>query len=217
MTVKPKPCRICRNKFTPKNSSLEVVCDNYDCKVTFAMQVVAKQKIAKEKKVKQKNAEEKNILREKLKTKSDYEKELQKEINTIVRLIDKDFVCISTSKPLNSKFDAGHFYSCGSNPTIRFNLFNIYAQSVHANQHLSGDQINFLEGLKTHYGAEHAEYVLSLKSIYKLIKLTQDELKEKIVTARQIVKALKALDLSYTTDQRIKLRHKYNAIIGIYT
>jgi hypothetical protein len=155
-------------------------------------------------------------MKENIKTKSDYEKELQKEINTIVRLIDKDQVCISTLKPLNAKFDAGHFYSVGSTPALRFNLNNIFAQSVYANQYLSGDQINFLSGLSQLYGENYKEYVLRLKSVYKELKLHIYEIKDKIKIAREIVKELKEQNEVYDADTRRFLRNIYNLRIGIY-
>lgn len=211
-----KTCKICKSKFTPKNVIAESFCQEYKCKVAYAMMVVEKQKSSNEKKKRQNNLAEKKVLRDKLKTKSEYESDLQKEVNTIVRLIDKGCVCISSRNTLNDKFDAGHLYSVGSNPTLRFNLFNIYAQSVYANQHLSGDQLNFLTGLEEFYGSNHKEYVLSLKSEYKLIKLTVDELKEKTITARQIVKYLKLEDKSYSCKERLELRKEYNDMLGIY-
>jgi len=159
---------------------------------------------------------EKKVLKTALKTKSDYERDLQKEINTIVRLIDKGFVCISTGKPLNDKFDAGHFYSRGANATLRFNLFNIYAQSVYANQYLSGDQTNFIAGLRQYYGNDHAEYVLSLKSIIEPLKLTSDDLKEKTAIARGIIKWLKLQEKIFNAKERMELRLKFNNELGIY-
>lgn len=155
-------------------------------------------------------------MKENVKTKSDYEKELQKEINTIVRLIDKDQVCISTLKPLNTKYDAGHFYSVGSTPSLRFNLNNIFAQSVYANQYLSGDQINFINGLSQLYGENYKEYVLNLKSVYKELKLHIYEIKDKIKIAREIVKELKEQNDVYDADTRRFLRNIYNLRIGIY-
>lgn len=213
---KPKKCLECGEKFVPKNVSTEKVCGNYDCRVEYALKIVEKNKLSNKKIEKRKKAEEKNLLKEKLKTRSDYEKELQKEINTIIRLIDKGSVCHSTLKPLNDKFDAGHFKSCGSSPSIRFNLFNIYAQSVYANQYLSGDQINFMNGLSEIYGEEHKEYVLSLKKLYPILKLSIDEYKEKIVLARQVVKHLKLENKIYPALKRIELRKEYNDFLGIY-
>lgn len=170
----------------------------------------------KEKANKRNWQKEKKVIKENLKTKSDFEKELQTQINKIVRLIDKGGVCISSLKPLNEKYDAGHFYSVGSNNTIRFDLMNIFAQSVYSNQYLSGDQINFLSGLEQLYGKDIKEYVLSLKSRYKLIKLSQEDLKEKTQIAKQIVKYLEAENKNYNAKERIELRNKFNKMIGIY-
>lgn len=169
------------------------------------------------KRTKERKKETETKMRDNIKTRSDYERELQKEINTIVRLIDKGGCCISSRKPLNAKFDAGHFYSVGSNPALRFNLFNIYAQSVYANQYLSGDLTNFLSGLEHFYGKEHKEYVLSLKSQIEWLKLSTDEMKEATKKAKEIIKELKANDAVYSPLERLELRDKYNKELGIYT
>jgi len=164
----------------------------------------------------------KSDLRQKLKTNANYVSELQKEINTIIRLIDKGSQCISTLKPLNQKFDAGHFYSCGSNPSLRFHLDNIHAQSVYANQYLSGDQMNYLNGLETVYGTNYRDYVVDLKRRYPILKLTNDELKEKIVIAKKIVKELvyNAMKFNspkmFDSKERLYLRNEYNKKLNIY-
>lgn len=200
-------CKSCKKDFERKRMN-QIVC-SYECSISYSKELNEKKKAKEWQK-------EKKVIKENLKTKSDFEKDLQKEINTIVRLIDKGSFCHSTKKPLNHKFDAGHIFSVGGNPTIRFNLFNIYAQSVYANQYLSGDQINFLSVLSEVYGINHKEYVLSLKSRYKLIKLSQEDLKEKIKIARQIVKELQKADLTYSANVRLELRKKYNERLGIY-
>lgn len=205
-------CKYHKTKFEAKYFNQKYCLSDNECIKAFNEFVKEE---TKKKKAKQWQKEKKEI-KEKLKTKSDYEKELQIEINTIVRLIDKDTFCHSTKKPLNEKFDAGHFYSVGSNNSIRFNLFNIYSQSVYANQYLSGDQINFLNVLSEVYGKKHSEYVLNLKGLYTYVKLTNEDLKEKIVIAKQIVKELKKADLTYPTMVRLELRKKYNERLGIY-
>lgn len=150
-----------------------------------------------------------------LKSIRDLKSDLQREINTIVRLIDKDCVCICTQKRHNSN-DSGHFYSRGSTPELAYNLNNIYLQSVYSNQYLSGDPINFLIGLEKMYGKEHKEYVYNLKGKYPPFKPTKEEIKEYIKISRQIVKELKQLDLTYNAEHRLKLRKEYNKRIGIY-
>lgn len=159
---------------------------------------------------------EKKILKEKLDGKPDNMEKLQKEINTIVRLIDRNTFCHSSRKQLRRKYDAGHVYPVSGHGEIRYNLFNIYAQSVHANKYLDGDQANYLETLKYVFGAEHEEYVKSLKSIYSKLNFKLIDFPEKIKIARKIVRELRAEDRDYTTTERIELRKEYNKRIGIY-
>jgi hypothetical protein len=205
--MKPKKCKVCKETFTPVQFA-QAVC-NYKCAIEHSKKL-KEQKEAREWKA------NKEILKNNLKTLSDYAKELQKEVNTIVRLIDKGTQCISTLKPLNDKYDAGHFYSVGSNPSLRFNLDNIHSQSVYANQYLSGDQMNYLNGLSDVYGIEYKDYVINLKSRYKVIKLSAEEIKEKINISRRIVKWIKLQDRKFTTKERLDLREKFNKEIGIY-
>lgn len=153
--------------------------------------------------------------KEDLKYVKDFKIDLQKEINTIVRLIDKGCVCICTQK-IHNATDSGHFYSRGSTPELAYNLNNIYLQSVYSNQHLSGDPINFLIGLETMYGKEHKDYVYNLKGKYPPFKPTKEEIKEYIKISRQIIKELKQLDLTYSKEHRLRLRNEYNKRIGIY-
>ena len=205
--MKDKKCKVCQNKFTPIQFA-QAVC-GYKCAIEHSRNL-------KQLKEQREWKQEKAILRDKLKTLSDYAKELQKEVNTIVRLIDKGTQCISTLKPLNDKYDAGHFYSVGSNPALRFNLDNIHAQSVYANQYLSGDQINYINGLSEVYGIEYKDYVISIKSRYNLLKLTKDDYTEKITIARGLIKWLKLQNKKYSVKERIELRKKINNSLGIY-
>lgn len=205
-------CKYHKTKFEAKYFNQKYCLSDDECIRAFNEFV----KVEKQKQYDKKAKAEKKELREKLKTKSDYEKELQKEINTIIRSIDKGSVCHSTLKPLNDKFDAGHVFSCGANPSIRFHLMNIYSQSVYANQYLSGDLINFISGLEKIYGTEHKELVMSLKKKYPLLKLPIDDFKEKIQIARQIIKELKTINLTYPPKVRLELRRKYNERLGIY-
>jgi len=213
--IKAKKCRICKEKFIPKNISTEVICEKYDCKVTYAMQIVEKQRVAKNKEIKKNNVKEKTVLKEKLKTISDWHNDLQKEINLIVRLIDKNHPCISSQRPLGKSYDAGHLFGRQSNPHIRYHLFNIWAQSVHDNQWKSGNQLEFVNGIEFTFGTEIKDYCLSLKGLPSL-KLTIDELKGFIQKAREVVKHLKLENRIFSDKERIDLRREYNDYIGIY-
>lgn len=170
----------------------------------------AKKTVAKKEKVKTK------IAYEKLETKTDVEKKLQKEINKLVRILDKGHYCISSGRSLGKNYDAGHLYSVGSNAQIRFHLFNIFAQSVHDNQYKSGNGLEYAERLKELFGEEVQLYCLSLKG-YPSINLEKHEIKEKTTIARRIVKWLELQDRRFSLKERIELREKFNKEIGIYT
>lgn len=227
METKPKPCKGVGKAISVKGCGTVTLWRRYglcpDCladflfgtdagKLIMQKSIIPKAKTANNKIKRQERKE----LKEKIKTRSDYERELQKEINTIVRLIDKGFVCISTGKPLNAKYDAGHMRSVGSNPALRFNLFNIYAQSVHANQYLSGDQINFMKGIEKHYGKDVLEKTMQLSIVYPYLKLPTETIKEFTYKARSIVKWLKLQERTYDATERIELRERFNKEIGIY-
>ena len=81
---------------------------------------------------------------------------------------------------------------------------------------MSGDQINFINGIKENYGSGLKSIVLRLKSDYKVIKLSKEDLKEKIIITRSIVKHLKIENKTYNSVERIELRKKFNKMIGIY-
>jgi hypothetical protein len=150
-----------------------------------------------------------------LETKTEVEKKLEKEINTIVRLLDHGHNCISHEGYLGSKYDAGHLWSVGSNPQIRFHLLNIFAQCVNCNHHKGSNALEYQERLGTVFTPELREYCLALKGTPAL-KLSKEELRDKIVIAKRIVKWLKLQDREFSTKERIELRLKFQEELGIY-
>ena len=209
-----KKCIICAKPFTPKFKTTERYCSNLDCKIKYAMQVASKQKLLKEKKVKQDWNKEKLQIKEKLKTLSEWKNDLQREINAIIREIDKGHGCIAT-KSHQGQQHAGHYISVGSNETLRFHLENIWLQSMHSNSWKGGDTIRYQDGIVDLYGIEYLNHLNSLKSI-ETIKLSIGDIKEKIPIARGILKWIKLQSRKFTTQERVILRKKFNQEIGIY-
>lgn len=206
-------CKYCKNTYTPKFSSLEK-CQKEDCRIAYAMEVVSKQKIAKEKKAKQEYTKEKLEAREKLKTLSEWKKDLQTEINSIVREIDKGHPCIATNTT-NGKANAGHYIGVGANDTLRFHLENIWLQSEHSNSWKSGDTIRYQQGIVSLYGKDYLEYMNALQSI-EPIKLSIQDVKEKIPIARSILKWIKLQNRKFSLEERISLRKRFNSELRIY-
>ena len=97
---------------------------------------------------------EKAIIREKIKTKSDYMRELQRTFNKYIRLRDKGKPCISCGRPLREKYDAGHCFSVGAYPNLRFNEDNVHGQCVACNQHKHGNVTEYTINLPKRIGYE---------------------------------------------------------------
>ena len=159
--------------------------------------------------------EEKRVLREKKKelmTRSDYEKILQSIINSIVRIVDIDRGCISCDHGWNEPFKrqrhAGHRYSIGAYPAIRFNLFNIFGQCSVCNNYLSGNETNFDKGILKHWGREYLDKLEEIKLKYQELKLTIPELKEAIQKASEVKRQL--------IKGKYFSREEVNKMIGIY-
>jgi hypothetical protein len=166
-------CKECKQKFISKRF-LQKTCDNISCALAYSR----KQTQIEWKK-------EKKVLKDKLKTKSDYQKDLQKEVNYFIRQRDKNKPCISCSKPLIGKFDAGHYRSQGGNPELRFNELNIFGQCVRCNQHLHGNLIDYRIGLIKRIGVEKVEWI---ESKHEPQHYTIEELKEMIIKYRNLNK-----------------------------
>lgn len=201
-----KTCKECGKSFKPTYTTLQRVCSSI-----CAMNATRKHGLKQREKESKKEVRE---LKEKLKTLSEWKKDLQTEINLIVRLIDKGQPCIATGN-FGGKMNAGHYISVGSNSTLRFHLDNIHIQSEHSNSWKSGDTLNYQKGIEAIYGKEYLEYMNSLQS-FEPLKMNITDVKEAINKARLIVKGLKNGDGTYTTHQRVVMRSKINQQLGIY-
>jgi hypothetical protein len=203
--LKDKKCKECKKPFIP-TMPLQGVC-GYECALNASRKHAQKQQA----KVFCKEVKD---MKERLKTLSDWKKDLQTEVNTIVRLIDKGQPCIATGN-YGGKMNAGHYISVGSNNTLRFHLDNIHIQSEHSNSYKSGDTLNYQKGIELTYGKNYLEYMNSLQSIEPL-KMDINEVKEAIKKARLIVKGLKQMDMTYSVEKRLLLRLRFNRQLGIY-
>lgn len=77
-------------------------------------------------------------------------------VNPYIRSRDKALwgVSISDNGPIAH---AGHYYSVGAKPGMRFNPQNIHGQSVSGNMFKSGDLLNYRAGLIGRYGEAYIE------------------------------------------------------------
>lgn len=155
--LKMAKCKNCGDKFVPRFNTMERYCWKPDCKTIEALQRLEKFKDQKAKEVKKFDREFIREKKLKLKTHSDWLQELQKVVNTYIRKRDEKKQCISCKNFLSGKFDAGHFYSVGSYPNLRFNEDNIHGQCVRCNRDLHGNLTEYRPRLIERIGEERMQ------------------------------------------------------------
>jgi len=75
--------------------------------------------------------------------------------NKFIRLRDEGQPCISCGK--YKKLQAGHYYSAGKHENLRFEEDNVNGQCLQCNYYLSGNLLNYREGLIKKIGIERVE------------------------------------------------------------
>ncbi len=214
MEVKAKKCKVCGNKFTPIRSTLEQVCNNYDCKVTFAMKIVEKQKLAKEKSSRKEAIEQKKKMTIDIMSDDKYRSTiLQPVVNEIARIVDFGQPCIATEN--YGKENGGHYISVGANRTICLNLHNLHIQSFESNHWKSGDTLKYQGGIRRVYGEDYLEFMDGLQK-HPPIQLRKIYMIELYKKACEIRIRLRKDQKLRTPKERIELRNQINLELGIY-
>lgn len=138
--------------------------------------------------------------------------DLQKEINTIVRLIDHGRSCIScehgTMVEWTRQRQAGHRLSVGSTPSLRYNLWNIFCQCSICNHRLSSNPREYDKGIVKLHGTMVLNQCKSLLLQYPELKASREELIQATKKAREIIREInKGKDFT---------RDEVNNLIGLY-
>lgn len=210
-------CKHCLIKFEIKRFNQKFCEKTEECMDASIKFVIDNNRRLAEKKKADEWKEEKKVMVENIKTLPEYKKDLELEINAIVRLLDRGHDCISGGFEWGKyKVHAGHLYSVGSSPSIRFHLLNIFGQSEHDNLHLHGNGAIYLERIKVVFGKEVFDEISDLRHAYPVLKANVSEIKEATVIARQIKKSLIKMDTFFEIEERINLRKTYNKMIGLY-
>ena len=154
---------------------LQMVC-GYKCSHEYAK--LQKQKAWKK---------EKKIRKEKLMTRSEHLNLLQRVFNAYIRKRDENKPCISCGT-FNGKMSAGHYMSVGSTPELRFDEINVRKQCFRCNSELSGNLIQYRINLVELIGEDKVKFLE--RKDHPPLKLTTDEIKEKIKHYRELTKNL---------------------------
>lgn len=184
-------------------------CHRVECKSSHAMKHLEKLKAKQKEKIKKDWNDRKKGLKEELGVKKKQSQQpLQKSINKIVRLLDKEEPCLARPTENHVAFDAGHIFSVGSHPSLRYNVWNIFKQSVKSNRDLAGEQLMMMEGVEIRYGKDKREYIETLPSLYPILKLTADEKRVALKIANRLIREIEK-GADFTRDQ-------INEYLGIY-
>lgn len=175
---KEKKCRECGHKFNP-SKPLQSVC-SYECTISLA-----KNKTEKENKKITVQAK-KSML-----THSEWLKVLQVIFNTWIRFRDAHQPCISCGTTSQSiQYHAGHYYSVGSSPNLRFHPDNVHKQcGNNCNKNLHGNLIEYSDRLPIRIGKERFESLKELRG--KPLKLSIPDIQEQIKIYKQKIKELR--------------------------
>lgn len=160
---KPKKCPICTTEYIPR-SSLQKVCRNYKCAMEFNRQVDERNAAREKRKQERLQRDDLRQRRERLKGKSEWNREAQAAVNKFIFWRDYGDPCIACGKPLNygvrgGAVDASHYRSRGAAPWLRFNVFNNNAGCVHCNRDLSGNLIPYRINLIEKFGLHRVERI----------------------------------------------------------
>lgn len=164
--MKKKTCKICKEKFEPKQFAQNVC--SIKCSLIHA-------KNLKEKREADKWRKEKSILKDKLKTLGQYEAEAKKSFQKWVRLRDQKKPCISCGK-VTDEMDGGHFKKAEIYSGVIFNPRNCHSQCRKCNRYLNGNELNYRLGLINRYGLHYANSIEKLANETRIYKYSKNEL-----------------------------------------
>ena len=147
----------------------------------------------KRKKVEERKAmEQKKILKEKLKTLTEYEAEAKKVFQRFIRLRDEGKPCISCMKSNPVDWAGGHYFPAGIYSGLIFDERNCHGQcNSYCNKYLSGNLINYRFGLINRFGEEFVKNLESDAVLARNKKWTREELLAKKEEYEQKIKELK--------------------------
>lgn len=149
---KPKRCQVCREKFQPARPMMKA------CGPVCALALV---KATQEKKRQQDDRKATRAAKERVKTRGEWAREAQAEINRYVRLRDRHKGCVSCAKgpSWDGQWHCSHFRSVGAAPELRFNLWNMHKGCSICNNHLSGNIQGYRPELVRRIGLERVEWL----------------------------------------------------------
>lgn len=137
-------CKICREVFEKRSISHKT------CSPPCALALVSKDKEKAAKK-------ELRARRVAIRSRSEWLKLAQQSFNAFIRKRDEKLPCISCGRHHQGQWHAGHYFSTGARPELRFDESNCSKQCAPCNNHLSGNIALYRQALILKVGQEEVD------------------------------------------------------------
>lgn len=173
---KPKKCKQCGKEFQPFQTTQKV------CSPKCALGFAKEKAVAERKK---QNKADVRAMRE-----NDRRHQLrlaQAAFNAFIRARDANEPCISCQRHHKGQYHAGHYFSVGAHPELRFNELNVNRQCAPCNDHLSGNIANYRKHLINKIGQDKLDW---LEGPHEPKKYTLEQIKEIKALYKQKLKDL---------------------------
>lgn len=184
---KQHKCKECGAYYIKKQSTQQVC--SMKCAIAYSKRKAEEKRKKQEKSDRLEASRRMRDRKEKLKSRSDWLKDLQRVFNEFIRLRDVDLPCISCGRYHQGQYHAGHYRSVGACPELRFNEDNVHKQCSACNNHLSGNILEYRLGLIEKIGLERVEFLE--RQDHPPLKLSVEEIKDLIKAYKAKVKELK--------------------------
>lgn len=163
---KPKKCRICPEKFIPRNSRQTV------CSPKCAIQLANQMSERKQKRLEKEQRTAWKKRKADVKPLSHWMNMTQRAFNDYIRARDGN-ICISCGSTTAVSYHAGHYRTTAAASQLRFNEDNVHSQCAACNVHHSGAIGPYRINLITKIGLQR---VLALESNNEPHRYTREEL-----------------------------------------
>jgi len=175
-------CKFCRKPFQQKIFNYRYCESTPECKEAGneAKNALIKKAMEKAKeKTKLKDKSERALLKDKLKTLSQYEAEAKKAFQKYIRLRDELENCISCGVNDKNLWDGGHFKKAEIYSGVIFNENNCHKQCRKCNRYLNGNELMYRQGLVKKYGEKYVNDIENLANETRQYKWTKEQLVSK--------------------------------------
>lgn len=164
MIIKPRKCRYCGEKYTPKHSSLEP-CQKYECRLKHLE--ANKTKI---------NRANKQVAKDKIKSYSQRLGEAKKVFQKWVRNRDKDLPCMACGTKTANEWHGSHLKKAEVYSGVIFHEHNVWKCCKKCNVFLGGNELNFRANLVNYIGEQAVKELEELAEQTRTRKYSNEEL-----------------------------------------